>query len=693
MHRFTLPTLVLSMAAGLAAQSNVVAGLDGRLTVIDDLTYYGRRGPAFPNGEAGMAMLNTMCNPGSVNIPWFAAMQPEHPMFGFLVLRVHNDRIEQINDWSYCKHAFTSINVNGSCGPCQDPGTGSLMGINCSDTYGPSNNASRFWLGPPVEIDPWLGTWDPVGSYFDIGDPNQAGYPAAADGVRSLNSNIFDSVEHRVTVQEVDLLTPGADYYYALQLIHKGESLANRDDNLAHRGMNPSWNGSQWSFGNNSEGQEYGSVLSRWPGAVVESGGNGNDDGRFFVASKVTPLGNGLFHYEYAVHNVDNSRGGASLRIPIDATATATNFTFGDIDDDSGNDWSAQRVGNEVVFSATQSNPLEWNSIYNFGFDADFVPGTSMCDIDEARPGPGAMSVSVETQVPGGSTIATVELFGAGCPGSTQLPIPNCAEYNVGGGTLNGSTSSDLHVFRAFTSTPRQVESFEMLSNSTTGAPVQVQAYVFAATGSQPAGAPLATTMATIGATQGSYTASFANPPTVNGAFYIGFDNTAQNIVLNDMVSGSAGLAYERAGSGAPWSLKIVRPNWSVRCITAPVFPAPGLSVATEPLVGSSVAVGLENGLASSVAWLMGSWSRTSYNGSPLPLQLPGAPGCDLLIAPQVLLQTAVDPQGVATSTLAVPNDTNLIGQTAFYQWAVYDGAANAFGFVFSNAAGLTVGN
>ncbi|MGK0204367.1 MAG: hypothetical protein ACI9S9_003450, partial [Planctomycetota bacterium] len=212
-----VPLLSLAvLAPSLAAQSNTVAGLDGRLTVINNLTYYGRRGPAYPNGEVGMAMLNSMCNPGSVNIPWFAAMQPEHPMFGFIIARVANDKIEQINEWSFCKHAFTSINVNGACGSCQNPGTGSLMGINCSDTYGASNNASRTWLGPPEEIDPWLGTWSPVGSYFDIGDPMQAGYPAAADGNRSLSQSIFDSVDNRVTVDEVDLTTAGASYYYAL---------------------------------------------------------------------------------------------------------------------------------------------------------------------------------------------------------------------------------------------------------------------------------------------------------------------------------------------------------------------------------------------------------------------------------------------------------------------------------------------
>jgi hypothetical protein len=179
-----------------------------------------------------MAMLNEMCNPGTVTIPWQAAMQPNHPKFGFLIVRVVGDRIEQISDRSFVKHAFTSTNYSGSCGTCQNPGTGSVMGINCADTYGAGNNADRTWLGPAPEIDPWLGTWNPIGSYFDIGDPAQSGgLVLPPDGVRSLNTSGFDNVKNRVTVQEPDLLTAGAAYFYGIHLIHQGEAVANRGDN------------------------------------------------------------------------------------------------------------------------------------------------------------------------------------------------------------------------------------------------------------------------------------------------------------------------------------------------------------------------------------------------------------------------------------------------------------------------------
>jgi hypothetical protein len=201
-----------------------------------------------------------------VNIPWSAAMAANHPKFGFLICRVSGDRIVQINDYSFCKHAFTSTNSNGACGTCVNPGTGSLMGINCSDTYGAGNNGDRNWLGPATELDPWLGTWNPIGSYFDRGDPAVTG-AAATDGVKSLVTSGFDVVKNRVTVKESDLTVAGASYFYGIHLMHEGEAAANRGDNLASRGFTPAWGGTSWTFSNNSVAQVWGSILQHWSGS------------------------------------------------------------------------------------------------------------------------------------------------------------------------------------------------------------------------------------------------------------------------------------------------------------------------------------------------------------------------------------------------------------------------------------------
>ena len=152
-------TCVAALAASLTAQANVVPGLDGRLTLVDDLTYYGRRGPAHPNGEIGMAMLNEMCNPGTVQIPWQAAMQPNHPKFGFLIVRVAGDRIEQISDRSFCKHAFTSTNYSGPCGSCMPVkrlGVGTPISVRRDPSVPPRTGTENGSI--PVSRQAWFAS-------------------------------------------------------------------------------------------------------------------------------------------------------------------------------------------------------------------------------------------------------------------------------------------------------------------------------------------------------------------------------------------------------------------------------------------------------------------------------------------------------------------------------------------------------
>ena len=410
MRRRALFATTTLLAASLAAQSNAIAGLDGKLYAIGNPTVWGRRGAAHPNGEIGFSASNTMCNPGQVLIPWYAVPQTDHPKFGFLVTRMQNDRMVQISDRSYCKHAFLSLNTNdGVCLPCVDPGTGSVMGLGCSDVYSAGNNADRNYLGPPDEINPWLGTWNMVGSYFDRGDPAVAS-PANSDGARSPLVMAGDLVKNRVTIREADLVA-GASYFYQIHLLHEGEAVAVRGDNIMTRGVSFAWSGTNWSATNVGDAVS-GSVLTQWPGASISTAGNGNDDGRVAVAAKVMGPNNGFWRYEYAIHNVDNHRGVASFRIPVCASARVRNMGFRDIDQDALNQWTITRNGGELVFTAPGNNPLNWNSLFNFWFECDAAPVSGTTTLDQARVGPGALSISVATQTPGNLPSVWI---GAGC--------------------------------------------------------------------------------------------------------------------------------------------------------------------------------------------------------------------------------------------------------------------------------------
>jgi hypothetical protein len=180
---------------------------------------------------------------------------------------------------------------------------------------------------------------------------------------------------------------------------------------MGFRRVTPSWNGSTWDF-TDGPPVTLGSVLQAWPGASVSQARNGNDDGHFYVGVLVTPAGSGLWHYEYAVHNVDNGRGAASLRIPLCRSTALQNVSFRDPDQQPLNDWTWSRNGDELVFQAG-TNALRWNMVFNFAFDCGTAPVAGAVTLDEALPGPGALTVQVNTQVPGGS--ALVGDLGPGC--------------------------------------------------------------------------------------------------------------------------------------------------------------------------------------------------------------------------------------------------------------------------------------
>src|SRR5690349_9264810 len=174
-----------ALDAGALAQSNTVPGTDVKLGALVPVQVLGHGG-AHPTGYTAITLGTTACNVGTVDVPWIAAMQANHPVVAFLVARELNGRMRQISDRSYVKHTFSALS-NSLCTPCQNPSNGTFLGVGCSDTYSAANNSDAYHLGPAWEIDPWLGSWTPACSYFDQGDP-AASPPQDCDSFRSLTS-------------------------------------------------------------------------------------------------------------------------------------------------------------------------------------------------------------------------------------------------------------------------------------------------------------------------------------------------------------------------------------------------------------------------------------------------------------------------------------------------------------------------
>ncbi len=458
--------LILAVAAvcgDLFAQTNERGpNYNASLTDIYGVTDWGRRGAAYPGGEVGVSIANQLCNPGTIPVEWRepggsigATIQSDHPKFGFLVCKEVNGRFVQISDASYCKHAFYALASPSTCGgTCQPPAVaGTQLGVSCSDIYSSSNNASRTYLGPPMEINPWLGTWPSTGNYFDIGDPANAGYPLPADGLRSLSTSGWDAVKNRLTMKEADV-TNGATMYYQVHVIIEGERLQNRNNNTMSRPFamtfNPAGGNGTGAYTTTTPGTAtLGTILTRWPGATLGEGTNGGTfthldaDGRFQVAVKVTGPVNGFWHYEYAVLNIDNNRGGASFKLPVCPTGRVQNIGFRDIDQNALNNWSANVAGGFITWSDTNNNPHNWNTVYNFYFDSDVGPTSGTAVIDQSRVGPGALSVSVPTTVP---TLQHAVYLGAGCGAPATNLFANGAA-TAGNGAFALHITSDPNTF------------------------------------------------------------------------------------------------------------------------------------------------------------------------------------------------------------------------------------------------------
>lgn len=396
---FVLAAAALSSAA--LAQSNQDPAIDVKLGILSSFNSLGRTG-TFPNGVNGAAMSTTVCNQGAV-VPWQEAMDPDHPFIAFLITRESEGRMVQISDRSNVKHGFFAL-TSSQCTPCTPPGgpAGTFLGIGCSDTYGVSTNGDNFWLGPAAEIDPWLGLWDPVCSMFDLGTGSVT-IPDDCDGQRTFNSiqaGLLGPVGNRIHLSDADLSLGGA-YWYQAQYVVATELESKRGDNLGSRPFTPIWTGSDWNL-QESGTLQYGSVLQRWQGAQVDSNTNGGDDGRVYVATNVSGPTQGLYHYEFAVHNRDNLRGIDELRIPLCAGARVLNAGFRDIDGSSANDWTSavESGGTELVFRDTTGNALRWNTIYNFWFDSDGEPALAGATLTQADAGAGAAFVGVSAKAP-----------------------------------------------------------------------------------------------------------------------------------------------------------------------------------------------------------------------------------------------------------------------------------------------------
>lgn len=353
----------------------------------------------------------TSCNLGNAPLSWQSS-GVNHPVIGQNMFRLKNvngtRRFEQLG-YSWLKHGFFALSDNACCATCF--GTdGSTLGVGCSDPYSSGRNGGQSSLGPKYPVNATTGVHSHVSS------PGFSGSTA-----RRL----------RVPIVDLEASNGSGDvnatrYFIECQYIAADDAAAgNKNNNASYRPVSVSGSGTAWSFGSIGGTQQQKAGIRAWKAtdntvseADITTAEDSGMTALVILASQATHLGGGIYHYEYAIQNLNSHRSIGSVRIPIRADAVVTNVEFHDVDYHSGDgpggvnlsgtDWPDTRDTLSVTWATEDfgvnqnANALRWGTLYNFRFDANVPPwpGKGTVTLGYFRPGPGSSTVTTQTTVP-----------------------------------------------------------------------------------------------------------------------------------------------------------------------------------------------------------------------------------------------------------------------------------------------------
>jgi hypothetical protein len=388
----TLALLALSAStllvqARLAAQdeSPSIAGPDVTVIYLGSTSNWGSSG-----GVRAYSVGTTSCNVGATPVAWCDSascvdgtlQRNDHPVIAQNIYRLTTDRFEQIG-MSWLKHGWLSTNTpDGACGSCvTPPGDGDQLGVGCTDTYGSGLNGGQ---GNP-------GTCD-SGS-CRLGQRSAVNATTGDFPMPYANIAHPSAIDQRIQVQETDLdpvTNPGALYFVEGQYIAGDDGAANNAfNNASYRavtiGSAPNYNLSLTGPTIREK-----TALQAWVTAdpaveflALDIPGSSPTE-RFEIARKITGPVGGVWHFEYAIRNLNSDRSAQALTIDFPDGTAITNVGFKDIDHHSGEvysnaDWTSTVDGpsSVVAWSTTpygtdpNANALRFATLFNFRFDAD----------------------------------------------------------------------------------------------------------------------------------------------------------------------------------------------------------------------------------------------------------------------------------------------------------------------------------
>jgi hypothetical protein len=422
-------------AAGPATPT-LVPGPDVIVGEIEDVDQQGNNAT-----QVGLAIGTDSCNNGQEPVDWFALPQTDHPFIPQNLYRMsggadNNERLEQIGQ-SWGKHAFLALE-DFVCGTCNTSGceTGTHLCPGCSDPYVSGLNGDQDQIGSRAWVNPFTGS-----------------FPSTAN---DHNGHNHDGVSHRILVNMTDLVpagNPGATYYgeaayitpheYAWCQTHPGE--CNMFNNFSYKKFTVSGGPTNFIFNQAGNTVRMQAAIQAWAdtGATVQQiEPDPGNDGVFFVGSKVTGPNDGVWHYEYAVFNMNLDRAIQSFQVFFGFPVPLSNIEFhappqhpgwpqdGTVGDagyssvpwnvDKGNG-STLTWSSETIAQNPNANAIRWGTLYNFRFNSTAPPAASHATIGFFKTG---APVTVDIQAPFQSDVTPTPPPPTPTPTPRPTPIP-----------------------------------------------------------------------------------------------------------------------------------------------------------------------------------------------------------------------------------------------------------------------------
>ncbi|MGH7133321.1 MAG: GC-type dockerin domain-anchored protein [Phycisphaerales bacterium] len=344
----------------------------------------------------------------------------------------------------WLKVGFTSTNSNGGPGTCvQTPLGGDQLGINCLDTYGSSLNGTQGYLAPRSSVHvssgyytPWRNNAGASGDYLfkRVELPsseyvsNWGGSPATytttsryfAEGYYvAYEDALWNNGRNNMSWHELLVTSASASPAKATGNSHRLEPAI-----AAWKVMDPAVTlaNADHIYTVISPGTSASNVASAAPGYVGDNRSNfppswpRDVECRYVVGAKVTDLGNGQWHYEYAIYNINSDRSGGSfsMRLPFGAAVSNAGQTYPmchsgepysnqyvelatgvtpDATNTPNGAWSWTAADGKLVFTAdgtyaskVNANAVRWGTLYNFWFDCNVPPTNGWARIGLFKP-------------------------------------------------------------------------------------------------------------------------------------------------------------------------------------------------------------------------------------------------------------------------------------------------------------------